>query len=144
MKLEQIQSLWEKDSQIDRSELGEESLKIAQYHSTYFKMYSEERLLLKKLEYQYKVLYKTKHEYYNGTLSQEDLKENGWNPFTLKVLKTDLNIYLEGDTDIHNAQLKIEYQKEKINLLENIIKALNNRNYQIKNAIDWAKFMNGV
>jgi len=144
MKLEEIQSLWEKDSQIDRSELGEESLKIAQYHSIYFKMYSEERLLFKKLEYQYKTLYKTKYEYYNGTLSQEDLKENGWNPFTLKVLKTDLNIYLEGDTDIHNAQLKIEYQKEKINLLENIIKALNNRNYQIKNAIDWAKFMNGV
>jgi len=144
MKLEEIQAMWEKHSDIDRSELGEESLKIAQYHSVYFKIFSQERLLLKKLEIEYKILYKTKFEYYNGSLSREELIENGWDPFSLKVLKSDLHIYLDGDTDIHAAQLKIEYQKEKIQLLENIIKALSNRNFQIKNAIDWAKFMNGI
>jgi hypothetical protein len=144
MKLEEIQQLWEKDCDIDRAELGEESLKIAQLHSKYFKYYSQERLLLKKLEFEFKSLYKTKFEYYNGTLSHDEMKENGWDPFSLKVLKSDLHIYIDGDTDIHNAQLKIEYQKEKIQLLENIIKALNNRNFQIKNAIDWAKFMNGL
>lgn len=144
MKLEEIQALWEKNSQIDRSELGEESLKIAQYHSIYFKIYSDERLLLKKLEQQYRILLKIKFEYYNGNLSQEELKQYGWSPFSLRVLKTDLQIYIDSDTDIHTSQIKLEYQKEKINYLENIIKALNNRNYQIKNAIDWSKFMNGI
>lgn len=144
MRLEEIQQSWEKDCEIDRAELGEESLKIAQLHSKYFKMFSTERLLLKKLEKDYKILQKIKFEYYNGTLSQEELKDHGWSPFSLKVLKSDLHIYLDGDTDIHATQLKIEYQKEKIDFLENIIKALNNRNFQIKNAIDWAKFMNGL
>ena len=144
MKLEEIQALWEKNSQIDRTELGEESLKIAQYHSIYFKIYSDERLLLKKLEQQYRILLKIKFEYYNGNLSQEELKQYGWSPFSLRVLKTDLQIYIDSDTDIHTSQIKLEYQKEKINYLENIIKALNNRNYQIKNAIDWSKFMNGI
>lgn len=144
MKLEEIQQLWEKDCEIDRAELGEESLKIAQLHSKYFKLYSAERLLLKKLEKDMKLLQKVKFEYYNGILSHDELKQHGWDPFSLKVLKSDLHIYLDGDVDIHNAQLKLEYQKEKIDFLENIIKALNNRNFQIKNAIDWAKFMNGV
>ena len=144
MKLEEIQQLWEKDCEIDRAELGEESLKIAQLHSKYFKLYSAERLLLKKLEKDMKLLQKVKFEYYNGILSHDELKERGWDPFSLKVLKSDLHIYLDGDVDIHNAQLKLEYQKEKIDFLENVIKALNNRNFQIKNAIDWAKFMNGV
>jgi hypothetical protein len=144
MKLIEIQTMWEQDCQIDRVELGEESLKIAQLHSKYFKLFSEERLHLKKLELDNKILRKNKFEYYNGIMSQEDLKIRGWEPFNLRVLKSDLNIYLEGDVDVHNAELKYEYQKEKINFLENIIKALNNRNFQIKNAIDWAKFMNGV
>lgn len=144
MKLEEIQQLWEKDCEIDRAELGEESLKIAQLHSKYFKLFSAERLLLKKLEKDLKILHKIKFEYYNGILSQDELKEHGWDPFSLKVLKSDLHIYLDGDVDIHNAQLKLDYQKEKIDFLENVIKALNNRNFQIKNAIDWAKFMNGV
>lgn len=144
MKLEEIQQLWEKDCEIDRAELGEESLKIAQLHSKYFKLFSAERLLYKKLEKDIKILQKVKFEYYNGILSHDELKERGWDPFSLKVLKSDLHIYLDGDVDIHNAQLKLEYQKEKIDFLENVIKALNNRNFQIKNAIDWAKFMNGV
>jgi hypothetical protein len=144
MKLEEIQSMWEEHCRIDRTELGEESLKISQYHSTYFKIFSEERLLLKKLERSYKSLYRTKYEYYNGSISYEELKENGWEPFGLKILKSDTHIYLDSDKDVISLQLKIEYQKEKIDFLENIIKSLNARGYQIKNAIDWSKFINGV
>jgi len=144
MKLEDIQVLWEKDCNIDRTELGEESLKISQLHSKYFKLYSSERLLLKKLDKDYKELYRTKFEYYNGVLSHDELKQQGWEPFSLKVLKSDLHIYLDSDRDITNFQLKIDMQKEKIDFLENIIKSLNTRGYQIKSAIDWEKFKVGA
>lgn len=144
MKLEDIQVLWEKDCNIDRTELGEESLKISQLHSKYFKLYSSERLLLKKMDKDYKDLYKTKFEYYNGVLSHDELKQHGWEPFSLKVLKSDLHIYLDSDRDITNFQLKIDMQKEKIDFLENIIKSLNTRGYQIKSAIDWEKFKVGA
>lgn len=144
MKLEEIQVLWDGDSWIDRTELGEESLRIAQLHAKYFKMFSQERILLKKLEAEYSTLYKIKFEYYNGLLSHEDLKRYQWEPFSLKVLKTDLHIYIDSDKDIHAAQYKIDIQKEKIHFLENIIKALNNRGFQIKSAIDWTKFQNGL
>ena len=144
MKLEDIQLLWEKDCQIDRTELGEESLKISQLHSKYFKLFSSERLTYKKMEKEYKELARIKFEYYNGVLSQEELRSHGWDPFSLKVLKSDLHIYLDSDKDVADAKLKMDLQKEKIDLVENIIKSLNTRGYQMKSAIDWEKFKVGA
>ena len=40
MVLEEIYELWHKDSIIDKTELGDESLKIPQLHHKYFKIYS--------------------------------------------------------------------------------------------------------
>ena len=73
MKLDEIQTMWVSDSQIDRTELGEESLKIPQLHSKYYNLFSAERMALRKMEQEYKELYRIKFEYYNGTISEEDL-----------------------------------------------------------------------
>ena len=144
MKLEDIQLSWEKDCQIDRTELGEESLKVSQLHSKYFKIFSTERMQLKKLEKEYKEQYRIKFEYYNGILCLSDLKERGWEPFSLKVLKSDLHIYIDSDKEIQHFQLKIDFQKEKIDFLENIIKSINTRGYQLKTAVDWERFKVGA
>ena len=144
MKLEDIQALWESDSRLDRSELGEESLRIPQLHSKYYKIYSTERTTLRTWEKEYKRLYKDKFEYYNGTLSEEDLKLHGWEPFSLRILKTDLNTYLEADADIAKAKALIAQQEDKIEFVESIIKTLPARGYQIKAAIDWEKFKVGA
>ena len=48
--------LWAEDSKIDRTELGEESIKIPQLHHKYYKMYSLERLNLVKLQEEMKIL----------------------------------------------------------------------------------------
>ena len=143
MKLEDIQSHWDVDSKIDRTELGEESLKIPQLHSKYYKMYSVERLTLKKLNSDYKILYKTKYEYYNGSLSQEELEENNWDPQQLKLLKSDIPVYIDADLDLIKIKQRIEIQEEKLNFLESIIKSLTNRGFNVKAAIDWVKFTQG-
>ena len=143
MKLEDIQAAWKQDSTLDRTELGEESLKIPQLHSKYFNIFSQERLLLRKLEADYKTLLRLKHEYYTGVISEEDLREQHWTPFMLKVLRTDLSMYIDGDQDIQAMQLKIEMQKEKVDFLDSAIKSLTTRGYQIKNAIDWTRFQMG-
>lgn len=143
MKLEDIQAAWKQDSTIDRTELGEESLKIPQLHSKYFNIYSQERLVLRKLESDYKKLQRLKHEYYTGVISEEDLRERQWTPFMLKILRTDLNLYLDSDEELQIMQLKIDMQKEKVDFLDSAIKTLTTRGYQIKNAIDWTRFQMG-
>ena len=144
MKLEEIQSHWEKDSVIDRSELGEESLKIPQLHSKYYKIYSEERMSLRKLEYQYNHLKKLKSSYYNGSMSEEELNEHGWEPNPLKILKSDIPMYIESDSDVITLQTKIDMQQEKVEFVESVIKSFTTRGYQIKSAIDWEKFKVGA
>lgn len=136
--------LWEADCQLDRSELGEESLKIPQLHSKYYKLFSAERLLLRKLQQEYKQLYKLKHEYYNGTLDDDLLVANGWEPNALRILKSDIPVYMEGDAELQRVEARIEYQKEKVDFLENAIKSLNSRGFNIKNAIEWERFKVGA
>lgn len=144
MNLDDIYRMFETDSKFDRTELGDESLKIAALHGKYFRMFSEERLRMKKMDSDYKKLYKVKYEYYMGTISAEELQLRGWEPNPLRILKQDLAIYMDSDEDLSDLTLKIEYQKEKINALEGIVKHLNTRGFQIKAAIDWEKFKSGM
>lgn len=144
MKLEEIQNLWSKDSNVDRTELGEEAMKIAQLHSKYFKLYSEERLVLKKMEFESKQLFKDLWDYYQGNLDYDQLEIRGWDQNQLKILKQDLQIYIDAHQDWINNNLKICYQKEKVDFLEAIIKSLNNRGFNINAAINWEKFKVGL
>lgn len=144
MKIDDIFELWNTDSKIDRTELGDESLKIPQLHHKYFKIYSNERLILRKLEADMKQLKLTKYEFYTQGPTKET-QEKGWElPPSGRILKSDASSYIDADQDIVNLSLKIGMQQEKIDLLDSIIRTLNNRGYNIKSAIDWEKFKVGI
>jgi hypothetical protein len=144
MKIEQIFEEWEKDSVIDQTELGEESLKIAKLHHKYFKMLTYERLQHRKLEAEMKSLHLEKHEFYTQGPTKETM-DKGWQlPAVGKILRSDVGNYIEADKNIVDLSLKIGVQLEKIDLLKSIITTLNNRGYNIKAAIDWEKFKMGM
>lgn len=144
MKLEDIQNQWENDSKIDRAELGEESLKIPQLHAKYFKIFSEERMKLRALQRSYNNFKRDKYEYYNGTASQDVMNTHGWEPNPLKILKSDIPMYLEGDIELQGYASRVDIQQDKVDFVESIIKNLPSRGYQIKAAIDWEKFKVGA
>ena len=144
MKLEEIMEMWAEDCQVDRTELGEESLKLPKMHSKYLRVYTEERLMLKKLEEERKELVKLKHDYFRGIMPEEDLKANGWEPNRLNILKSDIPMHLDADQDIIKLNLRIAVQGEKVDALESIIRSINNRGYLIKNAIEYEKFKVGA
>lgn len=144
MTLDQICEEWRKDANIDSTELGAESLKIPQLHSKYMKIYFDERQRMKAFEFKNKETFLKKYEYYNGRMSREELEESGWEPFVKKLMKNEIDMYLESDKDIIDINMRIEAQKEKIHFLEEVLKNINQRNYQIKNAIEWQRFTNGV
>lgn len=144
MKLDEIQLMWEQDCKIDRTELGEESLRIPQLHSKYFKIFSQERLLLRKMESEFKQLFRDKFEWYHGTIDEDKLRDREWEPNPLKILRTDVPMYMDSDPDLQKESLRVELQREKVEFTEAIIKSLTNRGFQIKSAIDWEKFKMGV
>lgn len=144
MKTDEIITMWDEDSQLDSTELGKESLRIPQLHSKYMKELYLAKSLLTKLTHDYKSMQRLKYEYYQGILSKEDLDKYGWDVQPLKILKSDIPLYLESDVDLQTIKTKIQSTEDKLEILENIIKTLNNRGYLIKNAIEWSRFQHGL
>jgi hypothetical protein len=144
MTLDEIQTLWSKDAPVDRTDLASEASRIPQLHSKYFKIFSTERLLLKKLEQESKQLWKDLWEYYQGNFDYEELKERGWDQINQRILKSDLNVYIDSNQNWIDNNLKVAYQKEKVDFVESIVKSLNNRGFNINAAIQWEKFKVGI
>lgn len=144
MKLEQIFELWDVDSKIDRSELGDEALRISQHHNKYYRIFANERLVLRKYETELKQLKLAKQEFFILGPTEET-HAKGWQlPPQGKVLRSDVGSYIDADPDVINLTLKIGLQHEKIDLLDSIIRSLRDRNFNIRAAIDWEKFKVGA
>ncbi len=143
MKIEDIVSQWDVDCKIDETELDREATKIPKLHNKYLKIFMGERVVLFKLKAENKRLKKTLIEYYLGELDREELEELGRDQFYKKLLKNEIDTYIESDDLFIESTLKISLQGEKVDYVEAIVKSLNNRNFQIKSAIDWVRFTQG-
>ena len=143
MNFEDLKRHVERDMKVDDTQLDLESLKIPQLHNKYLNFLQEERFNLKKMGFDFASLRRSKWEYYTGKISEEDLEEKGWEPFDLKILKSDVDMYLDADSDMILMKQKITYQEEKVFYLESVIKEIGQRNWEIRNAIEWRKFVSG-
>ena len=141
MNLDDIQSMWEKDSQIDADNLHTESLKVPALHAKYHEMFNNILLLRKRAEQQRKNIRHERYEFFSGKADPEVYIEN---PFPKKIRDKDtMQKYLDADENMKNINLKIDYYETQLNYVESILKQINNRTYQIKNAIEWNKFISG-
>jgi len=143
MKFEEIQKLWSGDCHIDETELSQESVKIPQLHNKYLILFHDERLRLRTMKFDNSKLLKVKREYYSGRMDAAELEAYDWEPFQYKLLKADVQEYIDADDDIIEGKKKISLQEEKVEYLESVVKSLSTRGYLIKNAIDWKRFTEG-
>ena len=141
MTLEERQQSVDRDFALDDTELDTESIKIPLLHNKYLQHFNKFSLLLKKAEYEHKVLKRQKWEYYTGKADPSVYKEK---PFDLKILKADVHIYMESDDELQKADQKEAYLKQVVNYLEQVLRSINTRNFIIKNAIEWKKFTSGA
>ena len=132
MTLEDLHKQVDLDLKIDDTELDLESIRTPQLHNKYLKQYTKFSLQYKKAKDDYSVMYKFKWEYYCGKSAPEVYQEN---PFDLKVLKSDVYIYLDADKELQEADQKKEYLKQVVNYLERVLREINNRNNCIYNLL---------
>lgn len=144
MNLSELREMVSEDMAIDDTELDIESLRTPQLHNKYLNLFHDERLRYVKYEEEYKKLLRLKWEYYTGKMDEKTLEEMGWEPFQLNILRTDIDKYIESDTELSALRMKIAFAKEKVNYLEQVIKIMNNRQWNIRSAIEWRKFISGV
>ncbi len=138
MNLDDIQKMWTRDSEIDKDDLANESLKTSQLHAKYYELYNTTLLLRERAKETYNRVYLERHVFYTGKADPDVYEEE---PFPYKVRdKEALTRYMSADGKVSQVDLKIKYYDTMLRYLEEIIKSLSNRNYAIKNAIDWMKF----
>ena len=144
MNIDDIRQLVNRDMVMDETALDIESMKTPQLHNKYLIIFTDEKLILGKLKSDFNIIRKNKWLYYTGKLSQEQLEDFGWEAFDLNILKSDIDKFLDADLDIITLANRILLQQEKVNYLESVIKIINNRQWNIRSAIDWLKFTNGT
>ena len=144
MRIEEIFDSWNKDCKIDETELSRESLNTPSLHGKYLRMFSDERLKLRSLKLKQKQLAQTLVEYYKGDLNNpEDLKAVGRDPWPRKILRQDIQSYVDADREMVELIARVSYQEEVVEVLQEIVKSINNRGFSIKNSIDFLRFING-
>jgi hypothetical protein len=57
-------------------------------------------------------------------------------------LKADINDYVDSDSEMIEMNLKISMQQEIVDVLEEIMKGINGRNWIIRNSIEWRRLTN--
>ena len=67
------------------------------------------------------------------------------NPFPKKIRdKETMQKYLDADEKLSGVSLKIDYYETMLSYLEEILKQITNRTYQIKNSIEFMRFTSGL
>ena len=141
MTLDELKLQVQRDLKVDNEHLDTESLKNQEIKATYLDYKTRYELLLFKAKGDYKRLYREKWEYYGG---KADAKIYATKPFDLKVLKTDLSIYIESDEDIIQIEHKIMYLETIVKYIDGVLKSIQGRGWDIKNAIAFRQWEHGM
>ena len=140
--LDTIQRMWSEDAKMDPDNLHTESLNIPILHAKYYELYNNIFLLRKKAEQQRKNIRHERYEYFSGKADPDVYIDN---PFPKKIRdKETMQKYLDADEKLSGVSLKIDYYDTMLEYLENILKQVTNRTYQIKNAIEFMRFSSGL
>ena len=141
MNLDELKLQVSQDLRVDDEHLDTESLKNQEIKAKYLDHKSKFELLLFKAKGDYKRLYREKWEYYGG---KAEAKVYVAKPFDLKVLKNDLAMYINSDEEVIQLMDKIGYLEIVVKYIDGVIKSIDNRGWDIKNAIEWKKFEAGM
>lgn len=145
LHLDQLKSQWAVDCIIDQSRLDEASLRTANLHQKYLDILTDYKMRIFKNEKEYLSMKGNRSRYYMGQMTKEELNAFSWSQYQYKTpLKSELERLLETDDILLNMLDKQSYLKICFEYCEEILKALRDRNWQIKTAVEWRKFEAGA
>lgn len=144
MTIEEILKEWDIDSEMDDNHIDNESIKVPKLHAKYIRHLIQAKLKNTKIQNEFNLLKKTKFRYYRGELSRDELAELNWQQWQgVKPMKNEMEQFLDGDTDLNNIKVKIEYLNSMVYLLESILGQIKARDWQLKNVLEYKKFIAG-
>ena len=148
-RFDKIREDWAEDSEVDfqfknkqyTTDLGQLALEIPFQHNKYLNHYTDLTEIKTSLEFQARQLVRQKREYYGG---EADAKTYAEKPFGNSIKTSEkMKVYLESDEDIINMEAKVKYIDQMLYFLDQVMKQISSRGFQINSAIQSEKFING-
>jgi len=147
-KFEKLRADWTEDSHVDfqfknkqySADLGQLALDIPFQHNKYLNHYTDISQIKSSLEFEIRKLVREKREYYSG---EADAKVYAAKPFGSRLSSAEMKTYLESDDEIIQLEAKIKYLDQMLYWLDQVMRQISNRGFQVKSAIEWEKFVNG-
>lgn len=144
VKIEDLMEMWIKDSAIDETEPGKETSRIPTLHAKYLRILTHHKMIALKHQSDYNTLKNIKFQYFSGDLNNpEDLEKYGYDPWSKRVLRQDIPMYLDSDKELNNLLLKKVMHQEIVDFCTTVLKEINNRTFQLGNLIKWEQFVGG-
>ena len=145
MNIEELNDMWEEDCSIDEDHLDRASVFTAKLHSKYLRLLVQHKMRIAALNAEYNNLRQIKFRYYRGELPREELTARNWTQWQgVKPLKNEMDEFLTGDADLNKINIKVEYIKVMVEALESILGQIKARDWQIRNAVEYKKFVAGA
>jgi hypothetical protein len=142
---EQYDMEWEKDAVLPADDLDTAARNVYLLHAKWWRYHQTEKAAWKKADHAYQVLRRQKHDWYAGKMDDAERKTLGWAPWGKALrLRDDIERHMRADLDLQQVETHLAALEEMLRFLEDVIKAINSRGYQIKNTIDYLKFKMGV
>lgn len=143
MTLDELKEAWAKDCVIS-DDLGASAINIPILHSRYLDELTNYRLKATKITHEISELKANKSRWFRGELTKSELETLGWSQWMYKTLKADIPELIDAEPDIQKLQARESYIKTVIYFLESVMGEIKNRNWAIRAAIDYRKFMSGA
>ena len=131
---EKFMSEWREDAEM-ADDLMDEARKIPILHCKWLDKYQKMVLMKKEAQYAFQKLYKEKYSFNMGR--EEECPD-------VKIMKNEVPIYLNADVELNKAQGRLDLYDTYEKTLKEILNNINNRSFQIKNAIDWLRYSRGI
>ena len=125
---------WREDA-VMSDDLFDDARKIPILHCKWLDKYQRMVLLKKEAQYAFHKLYKEKYSFFMG---REELAPD------VKIMKNEVPIYLNADEELNKAQARLDLYDTYEKTLKEVLNNINNRSFQIKNAIDWLRYSRGI
>ncbi|HIC4115729.1 recombination mediator protein UvsY [Escherichia coli] len=121
--------------------LDQISLKIGRSWMAVQRHYLREGRYLEFLNGRFRQIDLYLRRYYAGELPPNIYAER---PLKVRPLKSDLDTWVKADDDYVELSVLLQEQKAKVKFIETCLDRLNKLGYEVKNAIEWRKYIDGV
>ena len=142
MTIEAILEVIDANSNIRDDQLDREDERCYKIQFKYQNMLIVERKTLYKLQERESQLKLYKEMFYQGKLEAKEYKGKQFDA-SLKIVKSDLPLWVNADTEMQKIREEINEQEIKIDTLMNALNVANYRNNHVKNHFEILRFMNG-